>query len=180
MVYYRRRFALNPFKETGKPLKSLLTLLVLLCSSAIYAEPTTLRSFDSGSLKKITHQYSGKPFLLVLWSIDCPACYDELALLSPWLKKHSDVNLVLVSTDPKNQQGEVRQVINEYQLSHRENWIFGSQAHALLRQSIDPNWYGELPRSYLFDPQHKSYAHSGILSNPTLEKIAGIFYTPAQ
>jgi len=161
-------------------LKLLIILLALLCSSAIYAESDTLRPFDSTSLKKITHHYSGKPFLLVLWSIDCPACYDELALLSPWLKKYSAVNLVLLSTDPKDQQGEVKKVLNEYQLSHRENWIFGSQAHALLRQSIDPNWYGELPRSYLFDPQHKPFAHSGVLSNPTLEKIAGIFYTPEQ
>lgn len=109
---------------------------------------------------------------MVLWSIDCPACYDELDLLTPWLKKHPSFNLVLISTDPINQQAEVKKVLEEYQLANRANWIFGIQAHALLRHAIDPDWYGELPRSYLFDHQHKPYAHSGVLSEATLIKIA--------
>lgn len=155
-------------------LRNLALILSLLYSSALFAEPIALKSFNEQSLKLISKQYAGQPFLMILWSLDCPACFDEFELLSHWVQKNPAANLVLISTDPVSQEVEVKKVLNEYQLAKRDNWIFSSQVHVSLRYAIDPNWYGELPRSYFFDQQHTPYAHSGVLSSEALTKIADL------
>lgn len=153
-------------------MRILFLLFALVSSAALSAEPTKLQAFKHDSLNDISQNHVGKPFLLLLWSIDCPACYQELELIRHWSAENPHINIVFVSTDSIGQQDEVKQVIEEYQLSHLKHWVFAQQPHARLRSIIDPNWYGELPRSYLYNQQHKRYTHSGILSASSLKKIA--------
>jgi len=153
-------------------LRILFLLFTLVSSAALSADTTKLHPFKHDGLNNITQTHAGKPFLLLLWSIDCPACYQELELIRHWSAKNPHISIVFVSTDPIEQQAEVKQVIEEYQLNHLKHWIFAQQPHAKLRSIIDPNWYGELPRSYLYNRQHKRYTHSGVLSAGSLKKIA--------
>ena len=51
--------------------------------------------------------------------------------------------------------------------------MFADSFAERLRFSIDPNWYGELPRSYFFDESHEFKAHSGIVSEALLAEWFG-------
>lgn len=69
---------------------------------------------------------------------------------------------IIVSADDKNQSDDVYQLVSEYELQTVEQWVFdGSFQH--LRYSIDPAWYGELPRSYFFKQDQSRLAASGQL-----------------
>src|SRR5690606_1911358 len=58
------------------------------------------------SLAAIEQQYAGRPFLLVLWSRDCPICREELPLLGRLKKEHPDAPLVFVATDPPGPEAD--------------------------------------------------------------------------
>ena len=124
---------------------------------------TELQPFGTGSLEEIQARYAGQPFLLALWSLECPPCFKELDMLSRWIKEHPRQNLVLISTDSPDSADQVRQLIGKYGLSQADNWIASDHIIERFRFTIDPGWHGELPRSYLYSAQHKRHAYSGTL-----------------
>lgn len=127
------------------------------------AAAVDLKPFAKDSMKTIEAAYHGKPFLLVLWSIDCTPCRAELKLLGELRQAHPDMNLVLIATDDMHQQKKLSKILTRYQLGNVDNWAFAGQYSELLRHAIDPEWYGELPRSYFYTASHTRTAVSGQL-----------------
>jgi thiol-disulfide isomerase/thioredoxin len=147
-----------------------LLLSCLLIGSFSFADSLTLQSWGSNSLEALKNRYQYQPFLLVFWSLECPSCYKEFEALSHWKKKHPDSHLVIVSTDANNTRDDAIGVIKEYELDDADTWIFSHEPSPKLRNDIDPNWFGELPRSYFFNRQHQAFAHSGALTPSQLEQ----------
>lgn len=116
--------------------------------------------FKSASLQKILQSRTGEPFLLVLWSLTCPPCHRELDLLAEMHRQHPELNLVLISTDGWEQADEVQTAVERHGLGEVESWLFAGPTQRL-RYEIDPAWYGVLPRSYLYDANHKRAAVTG-------------------
>lgn len=135
-------------------------LFCLVSINAMAQQP--IDTFTSGSYAQIVKQYQGQPFVMVLWSMDCPPCYKELAMLAKERKRHV-FNLVLISVDGLDASSDVEAVLTKYQLQDVNTWLFEEYATQHLRYEIDPIWYGELPRSYLFNKEHKRQAVSGVL-----------------
>ena len=104
---------------------------------------------------------------MALWSLDCPSCYKELAMLAEE-RKQRNFNLVLISVDGEEGRGEVEAVISKYKLTNVDNWLFEEHSSQSLRYEIDPLWYGEVPRSYLFDKTHQRQGVSGVLKKEQL------------
>jgi thiol-disulfide isomerase/thioredoxin len=147
-----------------------LLISLLFMSATSFADTPSLQPWSIQSLEAAKELYTKQPFLLVLWSLDCPACFDEFEALSHWKKQHPDSHLVLVSTDTIDMKSEVLSVLQDYQLEQADIWIFSNEPTAKLRHSIDGRWFGELPRSYFFSSQHKTISHSGALTNEQLHK----------
>jgi len=122
-----------------------------------------LRPFQAGSLAEVEQHFVGEPFLLVLWSVDCAPCYGELEMLGRLKQQYPQLNLALVSTDPVAMRDETAKVLKEYRLDIPFNWIFADAHVERLRYRIDPDWFGELPRSYFYDRQHRRRGVSGVL-----------------
>lgn len=138
-----------------------------------------LRPFDTTSYQSILAEHRDQPFVLAFWSLDCPPCHRELAELGRWLTAHPDTVLVLVSTD-ENAAQETEEVLREHGLDKAENWVTAMPFDTPLRFTIDPLWYGELPRSYLFDTDHDRQAVSGVLGEePLVQWRARNTQTPA-
>ena len=134
--------------------------LLCLVSSSVIAE--SIKNFTTGSYAQIVEQHQDQPFVLVLWSLDCPPCYKELAMLAQ-VRKQRPFNLVLISVDGAEAVDEVNTVLTKYKLQNVDTWLFEAYIAQHLRYEIDPLWYGELPRSYLFNSQHQRQALSGAL-----------------
>lgn len=135
--------------------------LALLLALTLPAAAQELKPFVAGSIKEITAARQGKPFILSLWSLTCTHCRDELALLSGLVKKHPDLDLILIATDTPEESDAISATLRQSGLGGAEAWVFADPFAERLRFEIDPKWHGELPRTYLYDPFHKAQAFSG-------------------
>jgi len=125
--------------------------------------------FTSSSFESIKAEYTGKEFLVGLWSVDCPPCLVELKLMSNLLSLNPDLPFVLISTDSIELKEEAAEFLDDFNLADRKTWMFADNFVEKLRYTIDPNWYGELPRSYFFSSDHTAQSHSGILTEDILK-----------
>ena len=129
----------------------------------------SLSTFLPGSYETILKRYQNQSFLMVLWSLDCPPCFRELAMLGKLMKRYPEFNLVLVSTDSPGDRKELLSVIGGKGVASADVWVFSEANSSRLRYEVDRIWYGELPRSYFFDDQQNRRAVSGILDQDTVE-----------
>jgi len=155
---------------TGKLILSMLLLSFIIPAAASSAAvQPQLSTFLPGSYQTIINRYQGKSFLLVFWSLDCPPCFHELAMLGKLKESYPEFNLVLVSTDSPGDRKELLSVINGKGVANAETWVFSQTGSSRLRYEVDRIWYGELPRSYFFDGQQNRRAVSGVLDQEVVE-----------
>ena len=138
-------------------------LLLALFAGQLSAQED-LHPFKAGSLAKIKQSREGKPFILMIWSVDCASCMKELEVLAGMISKHPDLNIVMIATDDASRKEPVKTMLNRHGLNGVESWIFADASIQRLRYEIDSSWFGELPRSYFYDAAHQRIAHSGALS----------------
>ncbi len=146
----------------------LLMSILPATASSSPAQPQ-LSTFQPGSYETILKRYRGKPFLMVLWSLDCPPCFQELAMLGKLIEHYPALNLVLISTDSPGDKKELLSVINSKGVASADVWVFSKANSSRLRHEVDRTWYGELPRSYFFDGQQQKRAVSGLLDREVVE-----------
>ena len=142
---------------------------VFLCSASS-AGADNFKAFTAESFEEIRSRFEGQEFLLGLWSVDCPPCMVEMEFMAELVKLNPDIPYVLVSTDPIDQRDYSAEFLEDVGLADKESWMFADSFVERLRFSIDPNWYGELPRSYFFDSNHAMQSHSGIVSEELLQE----------
>ncbi len=145
-------------------------VLLLVVASNSHAD--NFKPFTADSFAEIKQGFQGSEFLVGLWSVDCPPCLVELNMMGAVLEKNPDLPFVLISTDPIADRDSAVEFLEDFNLQDRESWMFADNFVERLRYSIDPNWFGELPRSYFFDSNHQVQSHSGIM---TMELLAGWF-----
>lgn len=139
-------------------LKRTIGLLVLWAGVAVAGSAPL--PFESGSLQKILASRAGEPFLLVLWSLTCPPCREEMELLANMRRQHPELDVVFISTDGLERVDEVKAAMKQHGLEKAESWLFAGPTQRL-RYEIDPAWYGVLPRGYFYDANHERAAVTG-------------------
>lgn len=146
---------------------SIATFVCLLFgTSASFAESI---AFDKSQLTTVKTQNMGKQWLMLLWSVDCPPCFKELAIIQKLQQKHEDLAVVIINTDANDEiNGERKDIIEKFELSNFTNFHFVDGEGDQSRFFIDPNWYGELPRSYFFESDGKSHGKSGLVNKSLL------------
>lgn len=148
-------------------------LLLGLAAALVFASSASAggpASFTADSLAKIKAQYAGRPFILSLWSVNqCGYCIEELTLLGTLAKTHKDLPLVLVAADSPELAPAMQETLGRLGLGGMDSWVFDDPIPERLRHAIDPSWYGELPRTYLYDAQHRREAVVGVLSEKKLK-----------
>lgn len=70
----------------------------------------------------------------------------------------------MLATDDISETDQIQAILKKNQLSDIENWGYADENTQKLQFSIDPKWYGELPRTYFFDKTHQREGVSGVLS----------------
>lgn len=142
-------------------LRRIFPTLVLLLALTPPVAAQEIRPFFSGSIKEITAARQGKPFILGMWSLTCTHCREELFLLSSMAKKYPNLDLVLVATDTPEEGDAISATLSQSGLGGAQALVFADPFAERLRFEIDSKWHGELPRTYLYDPSHKTQAFSG-------------------
>jgi len=143
------------------------TLILLISLLGCYAANATGKPslFKSDSYKQLIEEKK-QAFLMLMWSLDCPPCIKELSTLGLLQKQYPDLNMVLISTDSPARSDEINKLLSRFDLQTIDNWVFSTEPIQRLRYSIDPQWYGELPRSYFHNKQKtERRAVTGILNS---------------
>jgi len=125
------------------------------------ADPT---AFTSGSYQQILAANADRPFMLVIWSINCPSCLKDMELLSNIHKSRPDLKMIMLAADEPGATEQIQQILKKHQLTGIENWAYADDNTEKLQYEIDPKWYGELPRTYFFDKAHQRTGVSGVLT----------------
>lgn len=149
-------------------MRRLFSLILLLTfagfASFANAEPAQLKPFTPGSYQQLLTSKTGKPFMLVIWSITCSSCLKDMALLNKMHKANPKLDMVMLSTDDASATEEVQQILTKNELTGLENWLFADDNAQKLRYEIDPKWYGEMPRTYFYTGTHERTGISGVIS----------------
>lgn len=146
-----------------------LALLLFLIAGIAHAE---VRPFTTGSLQQIQNERAGKPFILSLWSASCIHCPTELKALGELKRKYPGIDIVLVAADTPEEIPQLAKLAASYGLGKQAQWVFADPQAEKLRFEIDRRWYGELPRTYFFDPEHRREGASGVVPTERLERWA--------
>jgi hypothetical protein len=155
--------------------KSTLTLLGLvfaLASMVAHAGPA-IQPFARDTLTQIIEKHKGKPFVIVLWSLDCVYCQVSLKTLAEETPKRKDLTIVTIATDSADDP-EAASLMQERLASlgmQANAWAYGSAPPEQLRYAIDPKWRGEKPRTYWFNAAGEKVAYSGTVSTETIAKL---------
>ncbi len=120
------------------------------------------RPLLAGSFREIVATHRQHPFAVLLWSLDCAPCRDDLGRWADRLRVHPGIDLVLVSTDRPALSREVSALLRRLGLAGVESWIFAAANEERLRAEIDPRWHGEVPRSYLYCGGRRLRSVSGL------------------
>ncbi|PCJ21646.1 MAG: hypothetical protein COB04_02755 [Gammaproteobacteria bacterium] len=129
----------------------------------------TIKPFVRGSMKGIESARKGQQFIVSLWSIDCPSCYEELAMWRSLKEKYPALDVVLISTDDLELQQDVQEVIDQLGVGNLALWQFSDSFAAALRFEIDSRWSGELPRTYFYSATGESVGRSGVVEQSKIE-----------
>lgn len=163
-------------RPCGNSIMRLLILLVGLLSvnvaaySADSSKTFSSEVFSESVLQELKAKKLGEQWLMVLWSVDCPACFKELALLQKLKTIKPDLNVVVINTDDNDEIASERQkIIASYQLASLSNFHFADGEGDKSRFVIDSQWYGELPRSYFVEESGKFHGKSGLIDKKLIQ-----------
>lgn len=158
----------RPLRHVG--IVGVIALLIGVLPATAPAGESEVRPFGRDSLAEIRAARAGQPFIIKFWSLDCPPCRAELSKWGELTQRHPRLDLVLVNVDAEEHAGEAAELLDEHGLGRHQYWIFAHPFPQQLRLAIDPNWYGELPRTYFYSPDHSHHAVSGKLSAEQVER----------
>ena len=149
--------SLNPFLAG-----CLLSLSLIL---PVRAQEGFTKTFNPGGYQQILHENAGQPFVLAIWSLDCPSCIKDMKVISDLRLKHPEIKIVMLSTDEPTSMMGVKSMLAKNGLSDLDSWIFGNADAQKLRYEIDPSWFGELPRTYFYTVTQSRIGKSGAMNS---------------
>ncbi len=146
--------------------KLIVTVLICFCTNYSYAGSIV---FDKEQFVTVKKQNLGKQWLMLLWSVDCPPCFKELAIIQKLQNQHNDLAVVIINTDADDEITEERiKIIKKFELDKLSNFHFVDGKSEQSRYIVDPNWFGELPRSYFVESNGKFHGKSGVVNESVL------------
>jgi len=149
--------------KTNTILNAFILSFVLLLSNQNAVASSKV--FTKDSFEKVKLQYKGKQWLMLLWSLDCPACFKELALLEKIRVTAPNIAIVLINVDDNHEVTQEREaVLNSFGFNTLDTLYFSEGSGDINRYLIDPSWFGELPRSYFIESNGKFHGKSGLVS----------------
>ena len=151
--------------------KQLISAIFIWCILGSGTAAAKSVAFDKAQLITLKKQNMGKQWLMLLWSVDCPPCFKELAILQKLHGQHDDLAVVIINTDASDEiTAERIDIIEKFELDNLANFHFVDGKGDQSRFYIDPSWYGELPRSYFVESDGKFHGKSGLVNESLLTK----------
>lgn len=149
-----------------------LLALALAGSPQAAAQSANFVPLDRAGARQLLDPASYRqPTVVTLWSSDCSHCKKNLQLLSTLTKSNKRLRVITVAAEPATV--EHVPLLDRYALPG-PRYAYGSDNPEAIAYAIDPNWAGELPRTFLFDGKGGQEKLSGVIPQARLEKATGL------
>lgn len=146
-------------------------LLLMVFAVASFPVQSADKAMGQLAIEKIAEVFQEKNRLIMLWSVDCPPCYQELAMLERLLPVYPDLSITLISTDDDSERyKEVEDQYKRLKGNKLTMWVFADGMAPQLRYAIDKTWSGVLPRSYVVKGGDR-IGHSGVLKEKDIRQL---------
>ncbi len=137
--------------------------------SAVACAAPAIQVFQTDSMARIIAGQKGKPFVLMVWSLDCEYCQASLNTLAQEKRKRKDLTVVTLATDALG-DAQVKKKLGSIGLGTNA-WAFSAAPQEQLRYAIDAKWHGEMPRSYWFNAKGERVGYSGLITAEIITKF---------
>ena len=90
-------------------------------------------------------------------------------MLAEFREKNPALDMVMIATDEVLDPQSLGRFLRSHGLEGVDSWYFSESDSNKLRYEVDSTWYGEIPRTYLYDERHARVAVSGLLKPKQLQ-----------
>ena len=148
------------------------TLLLFASLFASTAQAADFIALDRQSARRLTEAESHRqPTIVALWSSDCSHCKKNLQLLADLRKANKRLQVITIAAE--SESPELAPMLDRYAIAG-QRYAYGSDSPEAIAYAIDPNWAGELPRTFLFNGNGKKEKVSGVISPQIAAKATGL------
>ena len=141
----------------------LIALLLLGCSSA-----SSLKRIDDEQIARLPA--TEKVLVINFWATWCVPCRTEIPALNRLREKYPDVRFVGVNLDDPENEGAIPGFLKEHPI-HYEVLRRTGQDFAEAAASMDPEWKGGIPATFVFLNGKQIYTRIGMIQESELDGI---------
>lgn len=152
-------------------IRRLISLLILALAAATLQAAEFVPLDRDTARQLLDPERYRQPAVVMLWSSDCSHCKKNLQLLSTLIKNNKRLRVITIAAEPAT--AEHAPLLDRYALPG-PRYAYGSDSPEAIAYAIDPNWAGELPRTFMFDGKGGKEKKSGVVSQLMLEKATGL------
>jgi thiol-disulfide isomerase/thioredoxin len=148
------------------------TFLLFACLLASTAQAADFIALDRHTARRLTEAESHRqPTIIALWSSDCSHCKKNLQLLADLRKANKRLQVITIAAE--SESTELAPMLDRYAIAG-PRYAYGNDSPEAIAYAIDPNWAGELPRTFLFNGNGKKEKISGVISPQIAAKATGL------
>ena len=137
-------------------------VLIAACSSKVQVE-----RLNDAAIEKVPSQ--NQTVVLNFWATWCQPCVEEIPLFIKLQKDHPEISVIGISMDESNQQAQVQSFVQKHGMNYRVALREGDDFEKMVN-SIDPQWIGALPATFVFKNGHRVYSKTGVITEQELQQ----------
>lgn len=142
--------------------RQLISLLLLVAISATAAPAFHIDDSEIAALPK------QQPVVVVnFWATWCEPCVEEIPIFVRLAKQNPRIQFVGISMDELGQEKEVQKFARDHGMTYRIVIRDGKNFENMVN-SMDPNWIGGLPATFVFRDAKRVFSKTGPITEKEL------------
>jgi thiol-disulfide isomerase/thioredoxin len=147
----------------------LFFILALSVTGFAFADPISLKPYQTGDWKSIIKAANGGPLVINFWGVTCPSCVKEMPQWGLFIKNNPSAKVVFIQVDDVSIES-MKKMLSKANLDKANNYYVAAPFDERLRYEIDPKWHGETPTTIVIDKNGKATRKTGLVDFQQLQK----------
>jgi thiol-disulfide isomerase/thioredoxin len=137
-----------------------IAIFIFACSSS-----GKIQKIDDSGITSLTSQE--KVVVLNFWATWCQPCVEEIPIFIRLQQQHPEIDVVGISMDEPDQTGAVEAFVRKHEMNYKVVLREGENFETMVN-SIDPEWMGALPATFVFKDGKRTFSKAGLISEQEL------------
>ncbi len=139
-----------------------LAILVSGCASS-----GTIQKLNDAEIASLSSK--NKVVVLNFWATWCQPCVEEIPIFVRLQQQYPEIDVVGVSMDEPDQIAAVEEFTKKHGMNYKVFLRQGENFETMVN-SIDPNWMGALPATFVFKDGKRTFSKAGLITEQELQQ----------